>query len=608
MRSLPAIAAAIVLALAPALVQAQAPYPEPDETPCSANNSAGCGASRRDLKQANRAYKLALKLQQRDPEEAFTQLEEAVRLVPRNRDYATSLELMRQHLVDKHLRTGNELAGQHRTVEASTEFQQVLAVDRDNPIAFQRLREMAALQPAPAPLFVVPAPEMLGITLNPKPVRLNFNQTMDTATALISTAGAFGLKANLDTSVPRRRVHFELKDADFFQAISVLCSLTNTFWVATSPTEITFAADTAAAHRQLDRWAARTFYLPEATSAQDLTDISNLLRTMFDLRFIQQQPASNSIIVRGPVPVLEAAAQVLENLEAGRPQIMLDFEAYQISRQYSHTVGFSLPLQFSIFSVPSSLISVLKQLVAAGTITSLNSSTVSAFSSYLSSSEYTLLQAMVQNPLATFGGGLTRFGISVSPLTVNAALSKSEATLLDRISVRANHGTDATFRLGTRYPILNTTYSAAYTITQATSSSSNLVPYPSFSYEDLGFTLKTKPTVQGNDVRLDLDMTIRSLTSESYNGLPVITQRAYKGVITVPDEESFVVAGFLSDSEQTSLSGVPGLMGLPIGNIVARNTVKTRDQEELLIVVTPHILRRPDMADSPLIKVPPAER
>jgi len=609
MRSLLAMAAAFALALAPGMAQAQDPLPLTDDQLCTAEITAGCGVNKRALKLGRRAYEKGLKLQERHPEDAFVEFDEAVHQVPRNFDYLSTRELLRQQMAMHHVKAANALAAQNRTVEAGAEYQKALQLDPENPFAAQRVREMAELRPSPAPKFIVPAPEIVGIKLAPKAIRLNFNQTMDANTALISTASAYGLRPTMDQTVPRRRVHFEITDADFFEAVDLLCSLTGTFWVATSPTEITFAGDTAAAHRQFDRWAVRTFYFPESNSAQELTDVSNLLRTMFDLRFVQQQAASSSITVRGPVSVLDAASKVLESLEAGRPQVMVEFEAYQISHQLVRTIGMDLPLQFNVFNIPAAVIAGLKQLASSGAI-NLTSSTLSTLLASLPSAQSAQITALLQNPIATFGGGLTMMGVGVPPMRANFSVQKSDLSLLDRISIRTAQGNEATFRLGSRYPILNMTYSPVYNTAQLTGGlgSGYTAPYPSFNYEDLGFTLKAKPYVQGDEVRLDLDMMIRSLTAQNYNGLPVITQRSYKGVITVPDDESVVVMGSVSQSEQTSIKGIPGLSGLPIGNVLARNTVKQRNQDELLIVVTAHILKRAESPDSPIIKAPPVER
>ena len=72
-------------------------------------------------------------------------------------------------------------------------------------------------------------------------------------------------------------------------------------------------------------------------------------------------------------------------------------------------------------------------------------------------------------------------------------------------------------------------------------------PFPSVSYEDLGLNLKVKPVIHGDGaVSLQLELQVRSLTGQSHNGVPVISNREYKGSISLSDGEPAVVAGEIS--------------------------------------------------------------
>ena len=79
------------------------------------------------------------------------------------------------------------------------------------------------------------------------------------------------------------------------------------------------------------------------------------------------------------------------------------------------------------------------------------------------------------------------------------------------------------------------------------------------SYEDLGLNLKITPVVHGNgEVSLKIELQVRSLTGQSSNGVPVISNREYQGSIRLRDGEPAVIAGQISTSDQRSLSGIPG--------------------------------------------------
>jgi Flp pilus assembly secretin CpaC len=94
---------------------------------------------------------------------------------------------------------------------------------------------------------------------------------------------------------------------------------------------------------------------------------------------------------------------------------------------------------------------------------------------------------------------------------------------------------------------------------------------------------------------------MRSLGAGFLNGVPIINNRSYTGVITLGYDQPAVIAGAMSRSEQQSLRGLPGLSRIPL--LGASN--KQRDDDELLVVITPHVLRSgPTRSDSRVLALP----
>ena len=128
-------------------------------------------------------------------------------------------------------------------------------------------------------------------------------------------------------------------------------------------------------------------------------------------------------------------------------------------------------------------------------------------------------------------------------------------------------------------------------ISQVIQNNSFQAAFPSFNYEDIGLTLKATPTVnRDSEVSLNLEMQFRSLTGASSNGVPVISNREYKGRITLMDGEPAVVASSVSKTDQRSLTGIPGLGGIPGLNQIMTSNSKEDDEDELLLLITPHVV------------------
>jgi type II secretory pathway component GspD/PulD (secretin) len=140
---------------------------------------------------------------------------------------------------------------------------------------------------------------------------------------------------------------------------------------------------------------------------------------------------------------------------------------------------------------------------------------------------------------------------------------------------------------------MNASYAPIYNspaISQVLGNQSYVPPFPSVSYEDIGLSVKVKPTIHAGSVGLDLELQVRALTGQSNNGVPVISNEEYKGGINLNDGEPAVVAGQVSRTDMASMSGIPGLSNLPALNQVGTMNSKEEDSDELMIVITPHIL------------------
>ena len=597
----------------------EAPAKKPKANPllCRGEDARKCGVSKQDFKKAAKLYEEAVRLKKTEPEQALDDFEAASKLEPRNVIYAAAQEMMRQQRVYDHTRSGNELASEKRNLEAMEEFRKVLELDPGNPSAVQQLHILARAPVPVLPSFVEPEGDQEVVLLHPRSGQQPLILNGDIRSVCEQIGKAFGIKITFDEPVRPRQVNLSFTHASFGQAMNAVALVTNSFWMPVSTNEILVALDTPAKHKELDHWVLRTFYLPEVSSPQDLTDIVGLLRTIFELRLITQSNASQTITVRGPAPLIEAATLFLQSFWAGKPQVTLDIDIYEVSRQMIHTFGMQLPLQLTMQNIPQAALAALGSnniqnllsQVESGGLSSLNSSTVNTLLSELQQQS-----SLFSQPVATFGGGSTLMGIPISPGTLNFSDSKSWVMELQKASLRAEQGDEATLRVGSRYPVMNASYSSMSNVptqlagllgSSATSNTNTLATFPSFTFEDLGLTIKAKPTIhRGGAVTIELDLQLTSLGSEALNGVPVINNRSYKGVITVQDAEPAIIAGALSQTEQRSLSGIPGFSRIPLLSDLTSNRNNEHDDDELLLLITPHIVSAGPGRHGPVIPLP----
>lgn len=118
-------------------------------------------------------------------------------------------------------------------------------------------------------------------------------------------------------------------------------------------------------------------------------------------------------------------------------------------------------------------------------------------------------------------------------------------------------------------------------LTQATSVPQ--VPYPGSEYEDIGLKVQTTPHVHPNDeVTLQLSFDISSLSGQSVNGIPIITNRSIQQTVRLRENEMSVLSGILDHEENRSIAGAPAF---------PYNANNTNTDNELIILITPRLVR-----------------
>jgi len=613
MRWLPA---GVALLLAGVCLAADTP---PAAAPSLCSNSGGAPACRgraKDLKAARQAFARGLKLEKSQSDklqsldEAFYEFEEASRLVPQNVEYLTAREMTRQHLAGMHLERGNSDLLDGRQVEALAEFRTALNLDPQNEFAQQRILDALG----PAPVQTAGAPQVVasaeGLTAKPIDGHHDIHYRGDSRGLLTAVATSYGLKVVFDDNFPSRRVRFDMENADFATAMQAASAATKSFSVALDDTVLFASADTPDNHRLYDRMGMRSFYVPGGNPAQELNELMNSLRTLFEFKFASLNAASSTITLRGPKAALEAATQFLGQLNSPRPEVMLDLKVFQVSHTYMRNIGLHVPNNFNLFNIPAAALTalggqniqdIINQLIASGGINQAGNQSIAALLAQLQGQQ----NSIFSQPLATFGGGLTLMGLSLDQLSAALSMNESSVRSLDHVHLRASQEKQATFKLGSRYPILNASFAPVFNnpaISQAIGNQSFTSAFPSVNYEDIGLTLKAKPLVHNNsDIALELEVQFRTLGSTNSNGIPVIFNREYKGGILLKEGEPAVVAGMVTASDQRSLSGLPAFSRIPGLGVLTSQQSKQKEDDELLILITPYVVRGPERVEAPEI-------
>ena len=122
-------------------------------------------------------------------------------------------------------------------------------------------------------------------------------------------------------------------------------------------------------------------------------------------------------------------------------------------------------------------------------------------------------------------------------------------------------------------------------------------------FKEYGVGLDFTPTVL-NEGRINLKIhtavseltdiqagTLATTLGQNAAGVPSVNVRAADTVLEIPDGGSMMLAGLIRESTRSKINGTPGLRKLPILGALFRSREFIQNQTELVVLVTPHIVR-----------------
>jgi Flp pilus assembly secretin CpaC len=609
------LATALFLAGTGGLVSAQGaagPATEPAATP--ALNAEGASVTRKDRRKAERLYLEGSRLfDKQNFEAARIDFELAAALDPANANYRPSALLARSHEVTDLIQQAARARMQRNTAEEEVALRKALELDPTNPQLAEHLQDLAgaAVAGQAEPLYEQRlSGEGQVDQLAPFNGRRTLHLKANSRELIQSVFTAYGIQANVDSSVPASPARLDLDDATFQEASHTLSLVTDTFWVPLDSKRVLVARDTQPNRDQFEPREMETISL-QGMSADEMTEVSNLAKNVFQMQQALLEQNTGTLTVRAPARTIAAFNSTLRSLQDGRSQVLLNVRMVELAHTFDKNTGAMLPQQFTAFNVYAEEQAILnanqalvQQIIASGLAAP--GDTLAILGILLASGQVT--SSIFSNGIALFGGGLTLSGLSPNPASVQLSLNSSASRQLDQVQLRLGDGQEGTLIDGLRYPITMSSFSGlplsntnipGLTAAGNSGGLSSLISslstaqqsIPQISYQDLGLTLKATPRVMRNgDVALSMDLKITALAGPMLNGLPVLNNRSYSGVVSLPEGAGVVVVSELNQQEAAALSGVPGLSEIPgMSNLLGNQ--RQENDASLLIIITPHVVR-----------------
>lgn len=181
----------------------------------------------------------------------------------------------------------------------------------------------------------------------------------------------------------------------------------------------------------------------------------------------------------------------------------------------------------------------------------------------------------------TFAADTKLFGLNILT-ALDAAETAGLATTLAQPNLTSLSGETASFLAGGEYP---------YTVSNGTQGNS-------IEFKQYGVQLAFTPTVLADGrISLRVRPTVSSLDFSISSSVPALKTRTAETTVELGSGQAFMIAGLLSNDTANNVDKVPGIGDIPILGSLFKSRRFVRNETELVIVVTPYLVRPVNASD-----------
>jgi general secretion pathway protein D len=548
----------------------------------------GCpkGKGNQDYQEARKAAAL------QDYDTALVHFERAARSDPTNAEYKLFAAQARYDAGQFHVQQGKKAVKNGDLQLALGEFQKAQLIDPSNTAADQEVKrtiELMTGQNGPKALNPATQPDEQILTQPPelKPLSRDpingLKMTNDARVVYETIAKLAGLSVIFDPDFTSRRITVDFPSVTLEQALDAVSLESKAFWKPVTSNIIFVAQDQPQKRKDLEDEVVQTFYLSNTLTPQDLTEVVNGLRVLLDLHRLQQVNAQNAIVIRDTPDKLLLAAKIIRDIDKAKPEVLIHVQVMTASMDRLRDLGILPGQTVSLAFTPRS---------------SLSPSTSTSTSTTTSTTTPSTVPQVLLSQLKNLG--TSDFALTLPGATANAILTDDRTKILQDPELRVTDGQKATLKIGSKVPVATGSFQAGVGV-GVTGSSGVVNPLVNtqFQYIDVGVNIEITPRVHPDgDISLKGTVDISQITTTSNIGginQPVIGQKKTEIDVRLKEGEPNILAGLIERTDTKNLNGIPGLGEVPLMGYLFSDNSHEIEEDETLIVMTPHILRLPSL-------------
>lgn len=500
---------------------------------------------------------------------------------PKKIELQIELERATRQASAQHLARGRELETQDQLSAAAAEYRRSIEFDPSNSLALtraldveRRIREQIEAsrpqsrmdQMRAAAQAASPIPRL--DPRAPLPALRFTNSAVRDVLNAIGTATGIGIQYDQGIeSTVGRPFSVDLSGHSLESAFNMVLSQNGLYFKILDSKTIFIYIDNQGNRQKYEDVYQQTFYL----SHGDVGEVSQILNQMLttgtqgNRPVITQNKSAGAIVVRASAPMLGVIKNIIDGADKPKAEVLIDVTILEVSRSSLKNLGldlstYAITLSFSPGGPPPA-VGPVPPVQIGGVTNALNKTNM-----------YAALPSAI----------------------INILESDQKTRLLAKPQLRGRADSQLLLNLGQDVPIVTTTFQSVATGGVPT------VPQSSYTFRPIGVNLSITPKVTYQDEIILDPITV----DKSAIGPNVITggqslQSFIKRTATVSmrlrDGESNLLAGLVLQEDRETARSIPGILHIPVLRSIFGNTDSSNDQSDVVMIVTPHIVRSRDV-------------
>ncbi len=509
----------------------------------------GCATLSNDYKQGTAAEL------NRQYDEAVKYYEQASLGKPKEPVYRMALARAKSAASLFHLQEARFKAASGLKKDALLEYGIALAYDPANRTIASEMKALETVAPKTERPPVTVAESPYRLKTNGEKLSLSFRMPVSLRSILDTLGRAGGVTFVYDETFRDSNIAVDLTGKDLEQAVNYLCIASKNFPRILDEKTIIIAPDNMQMRQKYEMLVIKTFYLSNINAQDVQAPLVQMVKSQYKIPVLGVDKNLNTITIRDTPQVVALAEKLLRAWDKPQGEVIIDIEIMEVDRSLLRKLG----IDFTDTSLSVELNPELSPGSDSGWI-NLSGLKLGKLSSY----EFTNPAAVLQ-----FLEGDTHTKLVAQP------------------RLRGIAGEEMKYLVGEKVPIITASYTP---ITGGTTTSQAITQY---TQQDVGIDVKIKPRIHlEKEVTLEVEIKVSAISGYSTSSdIPTIATREVKNTIRLRDGETSLLAGLLRDTVQRQNSGITGLKNLPLLGSIFSYTKTTIEQTDLILTMTPHIVR-----------------